>query len=209
MQSFENYDQIPPEPEKTKHRVAYRVLQCLIICVCSLCLSGCFFDGTSSTTHTSENSYFLDAPDNNSNSYPYPQLFPEDSDTSFDNYHVNSNETPHFDQVAVPQSYHLGMTNSPPASKDEDKRWISRQNPHDYTIQVTQNPKPAPVANTLQQLSKSQHSAEVRSQSGTYLGLHGSYATQEEANQVLNKLPPSIKEQAQIKHWETIQNEMQ
>jgi septal ring-binding cell division protein DamX len=69
---------------------------------------------------------------------------------------------------------------------------IKQQSPNDFTIQVEQSPRPAQVANTLQQLPKSSHNAEARTQSGPDVGPHGSYATRLEAEEAFNKLPPTI-----------------
>ncbi len=199
MQTFDNYSHTPTQP--TKHHFAYRLLKCCVICLCALCLSGCFIDGTSS-----ENKYFWDTP----NDYNYStQPYPEEYDSSFNTSYHNNNEIPYPQNVVVPESYHLGIANTPPVSKDEDRRWIEQQNPRDYTIQVTKNPRPAAVANTLQQMPKSSRSAEARSQSGSYVGVHGSYSTREEAETELNKLPPSVKGQAQVKNWQAVQSEVQ
>ncbi len=176
-----------------------RLIQWSGICLCSITLSGCFMDGTSESSYFSQPTPYEDR--NNS-------LYPETYDSSFDTYRVNESK-PYSQGVVVPQSYHLGATNSPPTAKDEDKQWVASQNPNGYTIQIEQNDKPATVARSLQQMPKNERSVEVRSQSGSYIGLHGSYSNQEEATAQLNNLPSSVKDQAQIKNWESIQKEVE
>lgn len=173
------------------------------ICLCTISLSGCFMDGTS------ERSYFSQPmPYDDRNNSLYPETYDSSFDT-YDTYRVNEPPMPSPHEVVVPQSYHMGATNSPPTAKDEDKQWVASQNPNGYTIQIKQDDKPASVARSLQQMPKNERSVEVRSQSGSYLGLHGSYTNQEEATAQLNNLPSSVKDQAQIKNWESIQKEVE
>ncbi|HVT62916.1 MAG TPA: SPOR domain-containing protein [Legionellaceae bacterium] len=164
-------------------------LQISGLCLVILSLSACMGNGTN------RDLFFWDTPNDTT------PLYPETYDTShYDNR--NTQKT-----VVVPQSYHLSVGN-PIASKDEDKQWVASQNPNGYTIQIANDSKPAPVANKLQQVPKTERSAEVKSQSGTYLGLYGSYPSREAAEAQRNLLPEHVKDQAQIKEWQSIQSEM-
>ncbi|NDH67222.1 MAG: hypothetical protein EBY22_04810 [Gammaproteobacteria bacterium] len=171
---------------------------------CALSLSACVMDGTSTWDGTTNEGYFMPAmPDDYSN----PPIYTQEYETSFDSYHSNSETSQ--TGVSVPQSYHLGgITNTPPVAKDEDKQWVANQNPDGYTIEIQKNAKPSQVANTLQKMPKNERSVEVRSHSGTYLGLHGNYSSREAAEAQLNSLPSDIKEQAKIKKWHSVQNEV-
>lgn len=164
------------------------------VCLYTLSLSACIGDGTSNDL------YFWDsAPSDYS-----AQMYPENYDSSFDDYRAQHEPS----RVVVPQSYHLGIANTPTASKDEDKQWIDGQNPESYTIQIARDTKPASVANKLQKTPKNERSAEVKSQSGTYIGVYGTYPTREAAEAKLNSLPAEIKDQAQIKNWHSVQNDV-
>lgn len=177
----------------------FKLLRLSCVSLCILSLSACMLDGTNNSP------YFWDSlPEGENN-----QLYPEGYDTTYTNQ--SSADTGSYKAqktVVVPQSYHLGITNTPVASKDEDRIWVDNQSPNGYTIQIADDTKPAPVANQLLKTPKNEHNAEVKSQSGTYIGLHGSYATREAAEAQLNQLPEDMKQKAQIKNWQTIQNQV-
>lgn len=173
--------------------------------VCALNLSACLMDGTSSWNQPAQDGYYMESMQDN---YTNPEVYPETSDTSFDSYHTNAE--PKQSEVVVPQTYYHAhnITNTPTPVKDEDKKWVDNQNPSNYTIQVQEDSKPAAVAKTLQQMPKSARSVEVRSQSGSYIGLHGNYPNHEAAQEQLNNLPAEVKSQATIKKWGSVQNEV-
>ena len=173
--------------------------------VCALNLSACFMDGTSSWNQPTQDGYYMESmPDNFTN----PEVYPETYDTSFESYHTNVE--PKHSEVVVPQTYYHthNFTNTPTPVKDEDKRWVDNQNPSNYTIEVQKGAKPAAIAKTLQQMPKSGRSVEVRSQTGSYIGLHGNYSNREAAEEQLNNLPAEVKSQATIKKWGAVQNEV-
>lgn len=173
--------------------------------VCALNLSACFMDGTSSWNQPTQDGYYMESMHDN---YTNPEVYPEAYDTSFESYHTNVE--PRQSEVVVPQTYYHthNFTNTPTPVKDEDKRWVDNQDPSNYTIQVQKGSKPADVAKTLQQMPKSGRSVEVRSQSGSYIGLHGNYPNREAAQEQLNNLPTEVKSQATIKNWGSVQNEV-
>lgn len=150
---------------------------------------------------TNSQDYFWDPmPDINSN-----QLYPDGYDTLA---YTQATPGKGKKEVVVPQSYHLGLSNTPTTSKDEDRQWIDSQNPEGYTIEISQDKKASQVANTLSKTPKTERSAEVRSQNGTYLGVYGSFSSKEAAEQQLNGLPEDIKNQAHIKNWQAIQRDI-
>lgn len=189
--------------KQTMISIIHSNLRTLMICLTALSLCGCLMDGTPSwdSTSTENDSYFT------MQSMPNYEST-EGYNTSYDSY-LSLPDTDTSPGVVVPKTYHLGnYTNTPPTSKDEDRQWVNQQNPSGYTIEVSKDVKPAPVANKLQQMPKNERSVEVRSQSGSYLGLHGSYPNREAAEQQLNNLPSSVKDNAQIKNWHSIQNQV-
>lgn len=177
-------------------------LQWLGLGCCALSLSACVMDGTSTWDGTANDGYFMPAmPDD----YNNPPVYTQEYDTSFDTYHRNTE--PSQTGVVVPQSYHLS-NNQPPAAKNEDAQWVANKRPEDYTIEIKKDYKASQVANTLQKMPKNERSVEVRSHSGAYLGLHGNYSNREAAEAQLNNLPSDVKEQAKIKKWQSVQNEL-
>ena len=108
--------------------------------------------------------------------------------------------------VVVPESYHVGATGRPTSAKDMDKNWIKKQNPSSYTIELANDSKPARVAGVLYKAPKNERSAEVRTNSGGYTGVYGTYPTYEAAMQKLNSLPEDVKKDAKIKSWGSVQS---
>ena len=114
--------------------------------------------------------------------------------------------------VEVPESYHLGAYRSPPSARENDKTWVSKQNPEHYTVEIADDEKAALVAKKLNQAPKQNTTAEVpyqREGKAYYKGLNGSYQTAEEAQKSLDSLPPELKAGAKIKTWNSIQPNMQ
>lgn len=175
----------------------------MILCFCALGLSGCLMDGSSTWDGTANDGYFT-MQSEPSNNYEYSEGY----NRSYDSY-LSIPDAETSPGVVVPTTYHLnGVTNTPPTAKDEDKNWVNTQNRNGYTIEVSKDAKPAPVAQKLQQLPKNERSVEVRTQSGSYIGLHGSYQSREAAEEKLNSLPPDVKGAAKVKPWHDIQSEV-
>ena len=170
---------------------------------CILSLSACVLDGSPTWDGGVNDGYFT--PEIR-DSYNTPIIDTQEEYRSNDSYYTHSKSNP--PQVSVPQSYHLGYANTPPSPKDEDSLWAANQNPNDFTIQVKKDAKPSQVAKALQELPKNQRSVELKSHSGTYLGLHGNYSNREAAEAQLNNLPSDLKSQAKIETWGSIQNEV-
>jgi septal ring-binding cell division protein DamX len=168
-------------------------------CGTALVLSSCTFDGTDNT-----DSYWSFYSKTSNNSQPYPEGY----DTlGYDRPKEPAPDRYGTQRVSVPESYHLGINNTPTTSKDSDKIWIDGQDPQGYTIAVTEDNKPAAVANTLLKIPKNERAAEVKSQRGSYVGVYGSYPTREAAESKLKSLPEDIQQNAKIKNWQSIQND--
>ena len=172
----------------------------VIVCACVLLLGGCAIDGTDSSDH-----YWNYFPRNQPSNQPYPEGY---DSLAYHQDDPHGNNAYRAREVSVPESYHLGINNMPTASKDADRHWVDGQSPNGYTIELAEDSKPAPVASTLQGLPKTQRSAEVKSQHGSYIGIYGSYPTREAAETQLNSLPDPLKQRAKIKNWQSIQNVM-
>ncbi|VEG90647.1 Uncharacterized protein conserved in bacteria [Legionella spiritensis] len=113
-------------------------------------------------------------------------------------------------QVTVPNSYHVGAYHSPIKSKDQDRNWVSGQNPGGYTIEIA-NGKASQVAKKLMGAPKNNHTAQIKYQrngGSYYKGLYGSFNSYEEAQKALNALPPDIKQGSGIRNWGNVQNSM-
>ena len=168
-------------------------LKIICISLCVVNLSACMTGGQRS--YSSAQSY----------DYQTSPLYPEGYDNTvvYGNTHYPSQQT-----VIVPDSYHVGAFQSPTASKDLDKTWVSSQNPMGYTIQIADDEKAARVAGTLQKAPKNEHMAEVKYQrdgKAYYKGLYGTYPDQDAANKALSALPEDVKQSAAIQTWGSVQ----
>lgn len=93
----------------------------------------------------------------------------------------------------------------PQTAHQSDREWVSSQPANAYTIQVAKHAKPSQVAKVLYQAPKTAHVAEVATASG-YIGVFGSYHTQEEALQAMQTLPEGIRKEAKITPWNQIRS---
>lgn len=163
----------------------------------AVCLSACMMDGTSNYSNSSP--FSSEAP---------PMLYPEGYDATVDSTPVERQRPVPIGSVVVPQSYHVGM-GAPESAKDVDKNWVDSQNPQSYTIELTHGDKASQVAGVLYKAPKNERTAEVKANNGNYKGLYGTYPTYEAAQEKLNSLPDDIKQNAGIKTWSNVQNELQ
>lgn len=169
-------------------------IRLLSVGLCVVSLSACMIDGSNGTS-TDYSSYQAQS----------STLYPDGYDTAV-NY---SYPTESKKGVVVPESYHVGTYGSPTSSKDVDRTWVSSQNPQAYTIEIADDAKASHVASALQKAPKSEHSAEVQYQrngQAAYKGLYGTYPSEEAAQQALSQLPSDIKQNASIKTWGNVQN---
>jgi len=110
--------------------------------------------------------------------------------------------------VAVPDSYYVGSAARPVSHKDDDRGWMSNQNPNSYTIELAHDEKASHVANVLLNTPKTDRSAQLKyQQSGKtyYKGLYGSYSDRESAQKALDALPDTVKQNAKIESWGQVQ----
>jgi septal ring-binding cell division protein DamX len=95
--------------------------------------------------------------------------------------------------------------------KSRDKNWAQTQNGNDYTIQLDNNAKASSVAKTLTKAPRQYRKAQIRYQKNgqsRYTGVYGSYKSKKEAQQAYDKLPSDLKSQANIKKWNSIQQDL-
>jgi septal ring-binding cell division protein DamX len=176
-------------------------VQFLTLCLCATGLTACATDGTN---YHSFQSYYA--------SYSYQPYRYQDTQYSkaFDNLESYSSEPQ--STAIIPDSYHTGPLHSPTSHKDVDRNWVNTQNPSGYTIQIGESEKASQVAAKLYKAPKSDRAAEIkynRDGRDYYKGVYGSYSNYEEAQKVLNNLPPEIKEGADIKTWSSVQENSQ
>lgn len=167
-------------------------LAALTVCVSSL--SGCM--------SMNEGSYTTYPPSTYDNNQGYVQNYPITTD-------YGSGDLAPSGRINVPDSYHIGAYRSPSSAKDQDRNWVSAQNPSGYTIEIADDAKASQVAKKLYQIPKNDRMAEIKYQRDGkeyYKGLYGSYSSQEEAQKALSTLPNDVKQNAGIKNWGSIQN---
>jgi septal ring-binding cell division protein DamX len=131
-----------------------------------------------------------------------------------DNNRLNQyiNENPAAQEVTVPETYHVGAYHAPVSFKDRDRQWVQGQNPQRYTIEVADDEKAADVAQKLHKLPKNDRVGQVhyqRAGKSYYKGLYGSYDSQEAAQKALDALPADLKQNAGVKNWGSVQNNVQ
>lgn len=114
--------------------------------------------------------------------------------------------------VVVNPGYHLEGRNSPVTHKERDAQWINRQSPEDFTIEVGTAEKPSTVSKALHNSPKTQRAAQYKYNNGGktyYGGAYGTYKSREEAEKAMQNLPESVRANAKIKHWNSIQPKVQ
>lgn len=92
---------------------------------------------------------------------------------------------------------------TPIKAKDSDHEWASSQPNYGYTIELARGEKASKVAKVLYKAPKAQRMAEIESQNG-FVGVYGSYQTQDEAQKAYQALPQEIQQQAKIKSWSEV-----
>lgn len=150
----------------------------------------------------------------NTISYTTPAYDPNPLYPSVD---ANSAETSYrsskpSDNVIVPESYHVGQFHSPTSFKDRDRTWVSGQNAQNYTIEIAEGEKASQVARVLYGTPKTDRMAQIKYQwrgKTYYRGMYGSYPDAASAQSALDALPSAIKQNAQIKDWGSMQQNME
>lgn len=183
---------------KNKDNVMLTKTRIVSISLCVVSLSGCMLDGTNNTSYRSDYPTY---------DYQPSPLYPESSDNV--SYYGPPAESKN--NIVVPESYHVGSVHSPTASRDVDKTWVNGQNPQSYTIEIADGEKASQVAGKLQRAPKNERMAEIKYQRGGkayYKGLYGSYPSYDAAQQALSALPDDVKQNAGIKNWGSVQNNL-
>lgn len=99
----------------------------------------------------------------------------------------------------------------PGAHKSMDRNWVNSQNPMGYTIELGDDAKAAVVAGKLNQAPKTDRMAQVKynkNGQSQYMGLYGSYESEEAAKKAYDQLPASVKQGASVKSWSTVQGKV-
>lgn len=168
-------------------------IRLLSVGLCIMSLSACMIDGSNNAT---DYSTYQAQPST---------LYPDGYDTTVGySQPIESKKG-----VVVPESYHVSTYGSPVSAKDVDRTWVASQNPQSYTIEIADDEKASRVAGALQQTPKNEHTAEVKYQRNgqtAFKGLYGTYPSQEAAQQALSTLPADVKQNASVKTWGTVQN---
>ena len=172
--------------------------QTKMICIslCMVNLSACMTSG--------QHDYVSNQPYD----YQATPLYPEGYENTVV-YTTDSYNTPQ--GMQTPNNYPVTTKQSPVASKDMDKAWVTSQSPTGYTIQMSENEKASYVARALQKAPKNERMAEVKyKQNGKdyYKGLYGSFPDAESATKALEALPGDIKQAARIETWGTVQQSL-
>lgn len=109
--------------------------------------------------------------------------------------------------VVLPPTYYLAE-GTPVSHQTSDTDWVEKQNSTGYTIELASNDNAPSVAQTLQKAPKNARMAQVQyNDNGKtgYMGVYGSYATKEEADAALAKLPANLQAAAKVESWSNVQ----
>jgi septal ring-binding cell division protein DamX len=113
-------------------------------------------------------------------------------------------------KVVMPPSYYLAE-GKPVSHQTSDKDWVNKQEASGYTVELASGAAPA-VAQTLQSAPKNEHMAQVQYDSNgqpVYVGVYGTYPTQEAAQAAVAKLPANLQSSATVQPWSNIQDKIQ
>lgn len=94
------------------------------------------------------------------------------------------------------------------SAKNIDVTWVQQQNPGALTILVATEEQALPVGMALTQTPKDQRSAALRYERNgrmQYSGVYGSYSDKEAAEQAIQNLPESLKNNARVVSWSEMQ----
>lgn len=182
----------------------------------SLLLMICFASGCSMMDGTAEDSY-RNVANYDGRYYDYNSYYDERANIDYRQVnqqdYVNSSNSYYYNtpNITVPNSYHTSGGSQVRSHKSRDKNWAQTQNGNDYTIQLDNNAKASSVAKTLTKAPRQYRKAQIRYQKNgqsRYTGVYGSYKSKKEAQQAYEKLPSDLKSQANIKKWNSIQQDL-
>lgn len=109
--------------------------------------------------------------------------------------------------VVLPATYYLAE-GTPVSHQTSDTNWVETQSSTGYTIQLAESTSAPAVAQTLQKAPKSARMAQVQyndNGKAGYMGVYGTYATKEEADAALAKLPANLQSSAKVESWSSVQ----
>lgn len=113
--------------------------------------------------------------------------------------------------VTVPRSYYLA-SGHPPSHQAYDSAWLNQQSASAYTIELIHNEKASTVAQVLNTAPINERTAQAQYHDSQgklmYLGVYGSFKTENEARTVLNSLPQPLRSTATIQSWHNIQQKI-
>lgn len=131
---------------------------------------------------------------------PYDSMYPNTNLTESTDSPFNAKS--YSDHTTIPHVYRKIMPNR---VSQHDQDWVSMQPAHGYTIQVAKDVNAARVAHRLIKVPHMHHTAEVQTREG-FVGVFGSYATQDEAAKAIQQLPDAIRKEATVQSWQAIQS---
>jgi septal ring-binding cell division protein DamX len=109
--------------------------------------------------------------------------------------------------VVLPPTYYLAE-GTPVSHQSSDNTWVETQSSSGYTIQLAEDSSAPAVAQTLQKAPKNARMAQVQYNNNgksNYVGVYGTYATKEEADAALAKLPATLQSSAKVESWGSVQ----
>jgi septal ring-binding cell division protein DamX len=134
-----------------------------------------------------------------SNPEPREMIYPIDM-----NYEAQTSEAkplPHFVKTSeVPQAH--------VSAKNNDISWVEEQQPNHLTIMLASDTKPLAVSHALMDAPKDQRGAVIKYEKNGqiyYSGVYGSFLNPENAQNALEQLPQSLRVNAKIMPWSSMQ----
>lgn len=175
-------------------------LRMLMLIVLAALLSACSWSGWFSPNYQSNRN------GSSGNNYYHPY------DYGTDTAHSYKRDAPRSRPFRPPApSYHFAVTPTPQKHTTVDKDWIHSQHGTGYTIQVADDNDPSRVADVLHKAPKTGRMTQYKYKDGEttrYGGTVGSYATKEEAEQAMQRLPETMRGTATVQQWDGIQSKV-
>lgn len=93
---------------------------------------------------------------------------------------------------------------APTRPKDSDLNWMSAQPAENYTVELSRSMQASEVAKVLYRAPKTERMGEISTSNG-YVGVFGSFHSQEAAMSAVEQLPEPLRKGARIVQWRDIQ----
>lgn len=162
-----------------KSKASYLLGGCLISCI-SGC-SGVLDQFSQVDSYPDLPSYYVP-----SNDLPQDYSMPRErvmNDQASDKYYVKSN---------------------PIRPRESDLYWVNQQPSEGYTIELARSVNASEVAKHLQKAPKTERRGEISTSQG-YIGVFGSFNSENAAAQALANLPEEVRKDAKVVQWRNIQ----